>query len=113
MSRHDEQLKRLTATPKDISSEWSHAIGFFAGVGNNPKFPAVANIPYICLTQMKLHLFNKEDVNILIKGEKHPELTEKLRNDNRIPRNGAGINTGNLKYFKEWWEEIDKLNNTV
>lgn len=112
MSRHDKQLVRLTETPRQISHEWSHGMGFFGGVGISDLHSSMADNPYICLTRMKLHLFNNKPVYLIVKGKPDMELTEELRNDNRIPRNGASVNSDNLKYFKEWWEKLDKLNGT-
>ncbi len=91
MDKYDEQIARITSAPDSLKSEWFSGEDLFQMAGDGRQTG--------CLT--------------MIRKEKRwtsetPELTEAIRNDNRIPADADDITLADLPVFAEWQRRLDR-----
>ena len=90
---YDEEVKRLTDCPRDISHAWNAATPLFAFVG------ILDGKHFGCLTEIKARPDCFKTNNPLI---------NQIINDDRIPTNVKEIKVEHLPLFAEYQRIIDK-----
>ncbi len=119
MGKYDAQVKRLTDNPALIHNEWLKSVGIFDVVGDNhynrPESQDVvgARCSPGTLDMIKLGTssdpFNKYDVCAFTDdGQVDREITYLIR-DSKVPEFGTKIKAQHLVFFKEVWEQIDRV----
>jgi len=102
---YDEQIAYLKENPDAIYSHWDRPTQFGPLFKKVTLEPRIINFKCGCLTQIR----NDVDKFAYIQGEMNFDLTDEIRNDERIPKHGSYITIEDLPVFKEWQERIDKL----
>lgn len=107
MYSYNDQVEHLKQHPEDILPHWNSARGIFKIVGarmHEDGRTIDANLSGGgCLTMIKI------GANAVIDGIINEVLTEKIREDDRIPSSPSRITTDHLEVFKEYQEYADSL----
>jgi hypothetical protein len=101
---YDEQIAELTAHPENIRLFWGQAEGLFKML----EPPKTNIIQSGCLTMIKDSRFI-DSYAFNLDGTVNKELTEKIRNDERIPGDATEITIDVLPIFKQYQEEYDEM----
>lgn len=110
MFSYDNQIAYLKENPDMISDHWSEAKGIFKFVGEKMDDEGVGHEKnpdnHGCITMIKGggHV-------AYINGEVHLEITQKIKEDPRIPSFSGLVTVEDLELFKEYQEYADSLIN--
>ena len=103
---YDDALAYLTAHPEKIRKAWDLPAGqggcLFAYATKDGGFPCGL---VGCLTMIRLYR-NTQDPNVSAFG---PEITQAIRDDERLPDRPADITVEHLPVFAEWQRRLDDL----
>ena len=104
--KYDKAIDYLRKHPERIHAAWSQpwwGAGCLFQIAANGQTTHNAG----CLTMIRPHKAEKEEVGKwIIPG--HPDLTQAIRHDSRIPRTPREITIANLPVFAEWQRRLDK-----
>lgn len=100
MYNYQAQIDRLKEEPSSIYREWNDAEGLFKFIGDRE------NATSGCLTMIRRE--NRE-YKAIINGWCDEELTNEIKDDERIPKDARNIGVEHLEVFREWQERLDKL----
>src|SRR6187402_3166922 len=102
MNRYDKQIEHLTKYPAEIPLHWGQGVGLFKVIG------AGLGLHAGCLTTIRDAdplVMDKAYINGVI----DEDITNAIKNDERLPKKNLDIKIEHLPIFKEWQEKIDKL----
>lgn len=105
---YDNQIAYLKENPDKIIEHWNEAKGIFKIIGasmdEKGKTIGVSHDGG-CLTMVKI------GADVVINGSVNIELTQKIRDDSRVPCSPSRTTTSDLEVFKEYQEYADSLIN--
>jgi hypothetical protein len=104
MDKYDKQIKFLTANPERITRQWESGIGLFQFIDRSCD-DNESNINSGCLTMIRSNMSCVAIINRNVNNE----ITEQIRNDERIPINSNDIKVEHLPIFAEWQRKVDQL----
>jgi hypothetical protein len=100
---YDEQIAELTAAPEKIYMAWESGKGLFR-ILEPPELDNI--IDSGCLTMIRksprLHAYNFDKTI-------NEELSEKIRQDERLPSEAMNVTPEHLPIFKQYQEEYDEM----
>ncbi len=107
MDIYDLEIERLTANPELIEYSWKKCEPLFKVCKHNNTHINLRN-PAGCLTEIRSKTM-AFPVGVCIHPHIDTKLTEKIMNDERIPRSCKDIKVSDLPVFAEWQRVLDKL----
>jgi hypothetical protein len=107
---YDNEIQLLTNEPILIYDSWGFGDPLFRFIGSRGDTHQLDDNTYNdihagCLTQIRKNKYKGAFIN----GKYEEELTNEIRNDERIPTEGASITVEHLPVFAEWQRRIDIL----
>lgn len=103
---YEAQIKRLTENPSGVYREWTNAQGMFDLVGDHLD-KNEDGLRAGCLTQIRA----RDTRGAFINGKFNKELTDKIKNDERITPFEGTITPDDFPVFLEYRKIIDELTN--
>lgn len=94
---YEEEIRNLTDNPEGIFRRWCNGTGLFKKIGNQSYGG--------CLTQIRAY----DTMGAYINGKWNQELTDRIKADERIPKDPEQIELKHLPVFAEWQRLVDKL----